>query len=144
MLCRLLKSFTAVLRTIVKWSKLWKNNFVLNNFFQKNSVFKMFNNVSNILAKDICRLPSETGRCRAAFQRYFYDHNDGQCKQFIYGGCEGNENNFETIEACESQCNRQCKCIHSSLIKHFQYFPCWFFSTFQWKITILLWSQRWF
>ncbi|UYV83287.1 WFIKKN2 [Cordylochernes scorpioides] len=35
--------------------------------------------------------------------RLFY-HKKGVCKSFIYGGCEGNKNNFETKEECEEAC----------------------------------------
>ena len=54
--------------------------------------------------EDICGLPSETGPCRSALRRYFYDSEEGRCKMFIYGGCHGNENNFETEEECEGAC----------------------------------------
>lgn len=29
-----------------------------------------------------------------------------QCRQFYYGGCKGNGNNFETHEACMQSCER--------------------------------------
>eukprot|EP00803_Ostreobium_quekettii_P002652 evm.model.scf_2044.2 EVM.evm.TU.scf_2044.2 scf_2044:21751-25745(+) len=55
---------------------------------------------------DECSLAPDSGPCRAAFQRYHYDPQDGTCKQFIYGGCQGNENNFETPEACQTACGK--------------------------------------
>lgn len=29
----------------------------------------------------------------------------GACKLFIFGGCQGNENNFETMEECIQECS---------------------------------------
>lgn len=65
-----------------------------------------------ILATDVCTLPRETGRCRASIPRWFYDHTAGQCSQFTYGGCEGNQNNYETQQECESMCSRQRKSLN--------------------------------
>ena len=56
---------------------------------------------------DVCSLPPETGPCRAAFPRYYYDPSTQQCKHFIYGGCQGNENNFKTFEECEKRCKTE-------------------------------------
>lgn len=28
----------------------------------------------------------------------------GQCEKFVYGGCGGNENNYNTLEECELAC----------------------------------------
>lgn len=40
----------------------------------------------------------------AYFQRYYYDQSSSTCKEFVYGGCRGNGNNFETQQACEDAC----------------------------------------
>lgn len=36
---------------------------------------------------------------------FFYNSQTGQCEEFNYGGCFGNENNFETIEECQETCD---------------------------------------
>lgn len=36
--------------------------------------------------------------------RYYYNTRTHTCKRFIYGGCQGNANNFETIAECKSSC----------------------------------------
>ena len=36
--------------------------------------------------------------------RYFHNSTSGLCEQFIYGGCEGNDNNFETLKECQERC----------------------------------------
>ena len=53
---------------------------------------------------DVCELPKERGPCRGAFPRWHYNTNTGQCEQFIYGGCRGNANRFDTQAACDSRC----------------------------------------
>ncbi|XP_015421596.1 PREDICTED: tissue factor pathway inhibitor [Myotis davidii] len=53
---------------------------------------------------DFCLLDPKVGRCRAHFNRYFYNHHSGRCELFVYGGCWGNLNNFVT----EAECQRYC------------------------------------
>ncbi|KAK3607041.1 hypothetical protein CHS0354_011601 [Potamilus streckersoni] len=55
--------------------------------------------------EDVCSLSPDTGNCKAYFRRFYYDHAMGECKQFIYGGCGGNGNNFKTIESCNQRCS---------------------------------------
>ena len=49
-----------------------------------------------ILLLIACGLDQDMGPCRASIQRFFYDKSSKSCKEFSYGGCAGNENNFET------------------------------------------------
>ncbi|KAK2145581.1 hypothetical protein LSH36_670g00039 [Paralvinella palmiformis] len=37
---------------------------------------------------------------------YYFNTQVGECQTFVYGGCGGNENNFERKEDCESTCSR--------------------------------------
>ncbi|XP_006030539.1 kunitz-type serine protease inhibitor vestiginin-7-like [Alligator sinensis] len=53
---------------------------------------------------DICRLPADTGPCKAYITRYYYDVATRTCKPFVYGGCEGNENNFGSSLICQLTC----------------------------------------
>ncbi|XP_063436800.1 eppin-like [Mytilus trossulus] len=56
------------------------------------------------LPTDICSLPKVTGPCKAYMPRYYYSKKVKKCLRFIYGGCEGNKNNFETLEQCKQRC----------------------------------------
>lgn len=51
-----------------------------------------------------CEVEPEVGPCRAAFQRWYYDSKMGGCQSFIYGGCQGNRNNYNSEESCMSTC----------------------------------------
>ncbi|EFX79782.1 hypothetical protein DAPPUDRAFT_304363 [Daphnia pulex] len=51
-----------------------------------------------------CKLPADIGPCRAAKPRYHYNLTAGECQPFNFGGCRGNNNNFQTIEQCQSEC----------------------------------------
>ena len=51
-----------------------------------------------------CSMPSLTGPCRGNFKRWFYEAATKTCKEFTYGGCQGNDNRFNTREECEGEC----------------------------------------
>jgi hypothetical protein len=36
--------------------------------------------------------------------RFYFNAATGACEQFVYGGCGGNDNRFETMEACQAAC----------------------------------------
>lgn len=51
-----------------------------------------------------CLEPIKPGLCKAYFPRFAYNSKTRTCEQFIYGGCGGNNNNFNTKEECEQVC----------------------------------------
>ncbi|XP_064431329.1 tissue factor pathway inhibitor 2 isoform X3 [Mirounga angustirostris] len=55
---------------------------------------------------DICLLSPDVGPCRARIPSYYYDRYTQSCRMFFYGGCQGNANNFETLEDCNEACWR--------------------------------------
>ena len=54
-----------------------------------------------------CLEPKVTGGCNAMMSRYSYNTQIRLCKQFVYGGCEGNGNNFEKLEDCMKTCSQE-------------------------------------
>jgi len=56
---------------------------------------------------DKCSQPAKVeGSCHDYVLAYSYVSSSGRCEAFYYGGCEGNENRFESAENCESHCMR--------------------------------------
>lgn len=56
-------------------------------------------------ARQICHLEPEAGSCRGIYKRFYYDPSHQSCREFEYGGCRGNQNNFLTSEICMSSCS---------------------------------------
>ncbi|XP_062816999.1 tissue factor pathway inhibitor isoform X2 [Anolis carolinensis] len=54
-----------------------------------------------------CNLPVDVGPCNASFPRFYYDAKTKSCKPFNFGGCNGNSNNFGTIEDCILECKNR-------------------------------------
>ncbi|ETN84537.1 Kunitz/Bovine pancreatic trypsin inhibitor domain protein [Necator americanus] len=53
---------------------------------------------------NLCEHDIEVGECSGVFVRFGYDHSSNDCRQFTYGGCGGNGNNFATIQECRNVC----------------------------------------
>ena len=49
-------------------------------------------------------MKAETGTCRASFEKWYFNVQTGKCETFVYGGCDGNGNNFASKEDCEGFC----------------------------------------
>uniref|UniRef100_A0AAZ3PDW8 Amyloid beta (A4) precursor-like protein 2 n=1 Tax=Oncorhynchus tshawytscha TaxID=74940 RepID=A0AAZ3PDW8_ONCTS len=56
--------------------------------------------------KVVCTLEAETGPCRASMARWHFDMTTRKCVRFVYGGCAGNRNNFDSEEYCMAVCKR--------------------------------------
>ncbi|XP_069471872.1 tissue factor pathway inhibitor isoform X2 [Ambystoma mexicanum] len=56
------------------------------------------------LGHSFCGLKQDTGPCKARFERFSFNVHSRQCEPFEYGGCDGNENNFETLQDCQEKC----------------------------------------
>ena len=53
---------------------------------------------------NFCKLPADPGPCRAHHGRFYFDANEGVCKEFVYGGCFGNQNRFDNARKCKKAC----------------------------------------
>ena len=57
--------------------------------------------------EDVCSMPPMAGPCKGELVRWHYDPIVGRCRKFLYGGCEGNANNFASSGECETACGRR-------------------------------------
>ncbi|XP_068243609.1 uncharacterized protein [Palaemon carinicauda] len=53
-----------------------------------------------------CILDKDPGSCYHDVTRIYYDAEASECRQFVYGGCQGNRNNFRSFEECEESCSK--------------------------------------
>ncbi|XP_060784919.1 tissue factor pathway inhibitor a isoform X2 [Neoarius graeffei] len=51
-----------------------------------------------------CALKKDEGPCKALKDRFYFNSDTLRCEHFEYGGCQGNANNFMTLEECEEMC----------------------------------------
>jgi len=64
--------------------------------------------VELVTDETFCFQNAATGPCRAAFPRWMYNIKSQTCQPFIYGGCEGNENNFVSFDECVAAAVEYC------------------------------------
>ncbi|KAF3695126.1 Tissue factor pathway inhibitor [Channa argus] len=54
--------------------------------------------------QEFCALKDDPGPCKAIKERFFFNVLTTKCEPFEYGGCQGNNNNFQSLEQCEETC----------------------------------------
>lgn len=57
------------------------------------------------LEQHACLQPALVGECQNYTARWYYDSLESQCRQFYFGGCGGNNNNFLSQEDCQRICD---------------------------------------
>ncbi|CAL8352173.1 unnamed protein product [Lota lota] len=76
--------------------------------------------------KEYCLEGPEPGPCRAAFPQFYYQPSTASCHSFIYGGCQGNNNRYETHEDCMSMCGGQGQDPQGNVGKRDRWTPAFF------------------
>uniref|UniRef100_A0A8C6KY39 Amyloid-beta A4 protein n=1 Tax=Nothobranchius furzeri TaxID=105023 RepID=A0A8C6KY39_NOTFU len=66
------------------------------------------------VVRAVCWARAESGPCHAMLQRWYFMPEKGRCAPFLFGGCAGNRNNFESEEYCLAVCSSSCKSLDRS------------------------------
>ena len=70
----------------------------ISKLFERNWIKLVYGN------SKLCYEIPDTGLCKAAFEKYYFDWELNSCKSFTWGGCGGNVP-FDTLELCQNLCN---------------------------------------
>ena len=53
---------------------------------------------------DVCQMDKHAGNCDDYGAVWYFERNSKTCRRFLYGGCGGNGNRFNTRDECVSTC----------------------------------------
>lgn len=54
---------------------------------------------------EFCAQLPDPGPCKSKIMRWYYLGKENDCIEFPWGGCQGNNNNFLSLEQCRSACH---------------------------------------
>ena len=54
---------------------------------------------------EMCMQPREVGPCTEYVEKYYFNTLLGQCENFYFGGCNPDDNNFDSLYDCQSTCS---------------------------------------
>lgn len=57
-----------------------------------------------LLSAAACQLTKDAGPCTDYTAVWYFEHISRTCRRFLYGGCGGNGNRFETHDDCQQTC----------------------------------------
>ena len=77
-----------------------KNRFMTQDECENSCMHKKLALETNIQ----CKQAIDAGSCNETHARWGFDEAQRKCRPFYYNGCEGNSNNFHSVEECEERC----------------------------------------
>jgi len=103
------KTFSMCLIAVLQWyyydveSETCKG-ILYNNCGLTKNIFWTLEDCQKTCLPHVCEQPQKSGTCKASLTRYFFNVDSQECESFTYGGCNGNANNFKTMQDCQKTC----------------------------------------
>ena len=69
-----------------------------------------------LTAGDVCFELMDVGPCQAETPRWYFNSMNNKCQQFVYGGCGGNQNNFQSEDMCNTVCPGKLSYYYHTLL----------------------------
>jgi hypothetical protein len=92
---------------LFNWLKPEAENSHKISYFKLNCNTKMCFYKSLFFSADICTLPPihpHLISCLTFSEKWTYDARQAACVEFLFGGCFGTRNLFDSAEACQAKC----------------------------------------
>merc|ERR1719259_1078911 len=55
----------------------------------------------------VCKKAKAEGACAGDFRRWYFNRDSGECEEFSFSGCLGNNNRFMSKYECEHSCKHE-------------------------------------
>ncbi|XP_018562161.1 uncharacterized protein LOC108904193 [Anoplophora glabripennis] len=75
-----------------------------NNFDTREACHKACISGSSVDLQESCFLKMEVGSCSNYAIKWAFNKKEGRCTRFWYGGCNGNDNRFDSEDSCKQIC----------------------------------------
>ncbi|XP_075369784.1 uncharacterized protein LOC142415407 [Mycteria americana] len=72
-----------------------------------DEVLEMDSSEQHAMGAEPCSLPLDEGDCQRYTLRWYYSQRVTECRPFVYSGCRGNLNRFDSKEECELHCGQR-------------------------------------
>ncbi|XP_051483825.1 collagen alpha-1(VII) chain [Apus apus] len=72
-----------------------------------DEVPEMDSSEQSAMGAEPCILPLDEGDCQRYTLRWYYNQRVTECRPFVYSGCRGNLNRFDSKEQCELHCGQR-------------------------------------
>eukprot|EP00095_Tigriopus_kingsejongensis_P007489 maker-scaffold580_size130538-snap-gene-0.29 protein:Tk07489 transcript:maker-scaffold580_size130538-snap-gene-0.29-mRNA-1 annotation:"kunitz-like protease inhibitor precursor" len=113
-----------LIRFFYNWKTEKCENFVFGGCKGNGNNFKSLEECETTCSEhkpekdDPCISPLLKGSCSGSGEKFHFDFQSHTCSKFVYSGCGGNGNNFDSLAECQSTCKDHMDPTMNSLGRH--------------------------